>query len=109
MINIKFHSKSYLSMEFKIISFNGIQNHIFQFHSKSYQSMKFWYTKIHKTALYMAVEKEKIEMLKLLLTSDKLDINILNIFHYFLWNSKSYHSITFKILSFNRIQNLIIQ
>ena len=32
--------------------------------------------KIFKTALYLAVEKEDIEIVKLLLTNDKLDINI---------------------------------
>ena len=32
--------------------------------------------KIFKTALYLAVEKENIEIVKLLLTNDKLDINI---------------------------------
>ena len=34
---------------------------------------------IYKTALYLAVEKENIEIIKLLLSNDKLDINILNI------------------------------
>ena len=33
----------------------------------------------NKTALYLAVEKENIEIVKLLLTNDKLDPNILNI------------------------------
>ena len=31
---------------------------------------------IYKTALYLAVEKENIEIVKLLLANDKLDINI---------------------------------
>ena len=74
----------------------------------------------------MAVEKGNIEIVKLLLTNDKLDINlgyILNIFfikfkmisfnyiqnHIFQSNSKSYLSITFKIISFNWIQNHIFQ
>ena len=34
---------------------------------------------ICKTALYLAVEKENIEIIKLFLTNDKLDINIINI------------------------------
>ena len=34
------------------------------------------------TALYLAVEKENIEIVKLLLSKDKIDINIHNIFHY---------------------------
>ena len=38
---------------------------------------------INKSALYLAIEKENIEIVKLLLTNDKLDINILNIFHNF--------------------------
>ena len=45
--------------------------------------MKFWYNKFYQTALGLAVEKENIEIVKLLLTNDKLDINlgyILNIF-----------------------------
>lgn len=32
----------------------------------------------YKTALFAAVEKENIEIVKLLLTKDKLDINIIN-------------------------------
>ena len=42
--------------------------------------MKFKYNVIYKTALYLAVEKENIEIIKLLLTNDKLDINLINIF-----------------------------
>ena len=34
---------------------------------------------LYKTALYLAVEKENIEIIKLLLKNDKLDINIINI------------------------------
>ena len=37
----------------------------------------------YKTALYLAVEKENIEIVKLLLTNDKLDINIINILNIF--------------------------
>ena len=147
----QFDSKSYLSMEFKIISFNMIQNHIFQLDSKSYLSMTFkiisfneiqiiffnyiqnhifqWnfnIIMIFKTALYLAVEKENIEIVKLLLTNNKLDINIINILniffiklkiislneiqnHIFQLHSKSYLSIKFKIISFNDIQNHIFQ
>ena len=71
----RFHSKSYLSMKFKIISFNYIQNLIFQSHSKSYLSMKFK-KKINKTVFYSAIEKENIEIIKLLLSNDKIDVNI---------------------------------
>ena len=55
----------------------------------------------YKTALYLAVEKENIEIVKLLLTNDKLDINIINILNIFF--------IKFKIISFNEIQNHIFQ
>ena len=34
---------------------------------------------INKTALYYAVEKENIEIIQLLLSNDKIDVNILNI------------------------------
>ena len=34
----------------------------------------------NKTALCLAVEKENIEIVKLLLSNDKIDVNILNIF-----------------------------
>ena len=66
----------------------------------------------------MAVEKENIEIIKLLLTNDKLDINILNILNIFIYNiqnhiiqlhSKSYHSMKFEIMLFNKIQNHIIK
>ena len=34
----------------------------------------------YKGALYLAIEKENIEIIKLLLTNDRLDINIPSIF-----------------------------
>ena len=75
------------------MSFNGIEYHIFQFHSKSclsiafkiiFSSMKFYYNIIYKTALYLAIEKENIEIIKLLLSKNNLDINHINIFNIFL-------------------------
>ena len=33
----------------------------------------------YKTALYRAVEKENIDIIKLLLVNDKIDLNIINI------------------------------
>ena len=66
----------------------------------------------------MAVEKENIEIIKLLLTNDKLNINlfsILNIFiikiqnHICQLHSKSFHFLTLKIISFNEIHNHIFQ
>ena len=49
--------------------------------------MKFMIKKFHriqilflnKTALYTAVEKQNIDIIKVLLPNDKLDLNILNI------------------------------
>ena len=61
--------------------------------------MKFLYNIIYKTALYLAVEKGNIEIVRLLLTNDKLDINLLNILNIF--------SIKFGIISSNYIQNHI--
>ena len=58
-------------MEFKIISLNAINYYIFEWN--------FYIRWFYKTALFLAVEKENIEIVKLLLTNDKLDINIINI------------------------------
>ena len=62
---------------------------------------------IYITSLYTAIEKENDEIVKLLLTNDKLDINIINISKYvffniilneaFQWYSKWYISMEFKI------------
>ena len=41
--------------------------------------MKF-YLKINKTALFLAIEKENIEIVKLLLSNKNIDVNIINIF-----------------------------
>lgn len=54
--------------------------------------------KIHKTALCIAIEKENIEIIKLLLANDKLNINQLNI-------SNINHSIKLTIKSFNKVSN----
>ena len=81
-------------MKLKIIYFNYIKNHIFQFNfnyliqfnSKLYNSIQFkiiYFNKItiqfYKTVLYTAVEKENIEIIKLLLANDKINVNTLNI------------------------------
>ena len=63
-------------MKFKTIFFNDIQNHIFQ---SNYNKIYFFY----KTALYLAVENESIDIIKLLLSNDKIDVNILNILIFF--------------------------
>ena len=109
------------------MSFNVIQNHILQWN--------FNILLIYKTPLYLAVDKGNIEIIKLLLNNDKLDINFLNILnifyikfkwylsikfhnHIFKYNSKiiyinkiqkSYLLIGFKIISFNYILKNIFQ
>ena len=57
-------------MAFKFKQFNEIKNNFF---------MKLYFF-FHKAPLYIAVEKAKIEIIKLLLSCNKLDINLLNIF-----------------------------
>lgn len=67
----------------------------------------------YKTAFYVAVEKENIDIIKLLLSNDKIDVNIPCISLYFFLNriinqilkldSKSCISITFKRIYFNHI------
>ena len=61
----------------KNIYFKSVQIHIFQFHSKSYSNeiIKYFY----ETILFEAVKNENIEIVKLLLEHDKIDVNILNI------------------------------
>ena len=54
----------------------------------------------YKTALHIAVEKENIEIIKLLLTNDQIDVNTLNILKYYF--------IKFKIKGFNSILILIV-
>lgn len=41
--------------------------------------MKFYIFFLNKSPFYAAVEKENIQIIKLLLTKEKLDINMLNI------------------------------
>ncbi len=38
--------------------------------------------KIFKTPLYVAVEKENVEIVRLLLTKEDIDVNIQSIFHF---------------------------
>ena len=61
------------SMTFKIKLFNGIKNknHLIKFFHTNYLA-----------ALYHAVDKENIEIIKLLLSNDKIDPNISNILIY---------------------------
>lgn len=37
--------------------------------------IKFLFVFIHKTALHLAIEKENIEIIQLLLNNDKIDVN----------------------------------
>ena len=73
---------NYILMAFTIISFNEIL------------------IRFYKTALYLAIEKDNIEIVKLLLTNNKLNINQRNILNIFFF-------IKFKILFFNVILNHI--
>lgn len=41
--------------------------------------MKFQFAIFHKTSIHIAVEKENIEIIKLLLANQSIDVNILNI------------------------------
>ena len=85
--------------------FNEIQYRIFQWNSNIIH--------FYKASLHLAIEKGNIEIVKLLLTSDKLDINLLLIFnmlcfykiqnHIFQLYLKSYLSITFNIIFLNFI------
>ena len=40
------------------------------------------YYLFHKTALFLAIEKENVEIVKFLLCNDKIDVNIIGIFNY---------------------------
>ena len=79
----------------------------------------------NKTALYLAVEKENVEIVKLLISNNKIDPNIICILSYYYYkiHNKSFnyiqhqiiqshfttnHSMKFHIKSFNYIQHRII-
>ena len=69
--------------------------------------------RFYKSALYLAVGKENIEIVKLLLANEKINVNLAFIFkklffykienYIFQFNSKLFIFITFKIISLNRI------
>lgn len=65
----------------------------------------------YKTALFAAVEKENVEIVRILLTNDKIDVDVLNVLNTYIFNSilNLCIFITFKILYFNEIQNQIFQ
>lgn len=52
----------------------------FEWNSKIYQLIKLS-EKLNKTAFYLAVEKENLDIIKLLLSYDKIDINIPHVFN----------------------------
>ena len=61
---------------------------------------------IYKSALHVAVKKENIEIIKLLISQPKIDINILKISNQLLeYNFKSINLIKFRINYFNKITN----
>lgn len=67
-------------MEFKIFIFNYIHNYSIQFNSKSNHFFKQNSNlKYNETALYNAVIHENIEIVKLLLSNEHIDVNIKNI------------------------------
>ena len=81
-----FELKRSIFIEFKkYIHLNNIPYYIFQWDYNIYNSMKFYtmfnivFIKFHKTILYKAIEKENIEIVRLLQSSINLDINIQNI------------------------------
>lgn len=84
------------------------------------------YFLFHQTALYGAIEENNIEIVKLLLSNEKLNINILNVLYCFInkinmkiieRNSRLYilnmfemqGLMKFKLECFNRISNFIIK
>lgn len=64
----------------------------------------------HKTALYLAVEKGYVEIVKFLLMNDNINVNIINIFIYiFLSNFQSNNSMKFLIKFVNYILTQIFK
>ena len=72
-------------MEFKLSILNYIQlqflcnsnlNHLIKLKIIYFNEIDF---KFYMTALYVAVKKENVEIVKLLLGNEKIDVNIINI------------------------------
>ena len=61
---------------------NTIKTHIFELHFKSYIKIKFILL-IYSTALIMAVKNNNIEIIKLLLANENIDVNIPYIFIFY--------------------------
>lgn len=75
-------NESNISITFEISNFNDIQNFIVLW------SLYFYF---QKTALHIAVEKENVEIIQLLLSCGKIDVNIAN--KIFISNSIKFHLI----------------
>ena len=56
---------------------NGVWNNFFLWNLNNIFQWNLKY--INKTALFLAVENENVEIIKILLAFDKLDINTLNV------------------------------
>ena len=96
-------------MIFKIIYFNDIfilylvmqfQHNAFKSNFEIIYSNQIKNQQIHKSALFLAIEKENIEIVKLLLINDKIDVNFLNVFNLFYL----FHLIIY----FNDIQKILL-
>ena len=75
-----------IQLDSKILIFNEIQNYPFKFNSKlnNWISFKIIYFNeiiklFYETALYFAIYTENIDIIKLLLENDKIDVNVVNI------------------------------
>ena len=92
--NFSFHLKTNLFIKFKNKSFHSIQKQLFLYNSKTNLFIKFKIT-FYKTALHIAVEKENFEIVQLLLSHDKIDINIQSISYNKIYEilNKSFHYI----------------
>ena len=69
---------SFIYQRNSYLYFDEIQNHIYQWNKK---------IKFYKTPLYLVVEKGNVEIVKLLLANNKVDVNVKNILIIFLYNS----------------------
>ena len=73
MIFIKYN----ISIKFLINNFSKIKcNILIGFKGNFFNEIIFW---LYKTALFTAIEKENIEIIKLLLNNGKIDVNLINI------------------------------
>lgn len=62
-------------MKFSIKNFNGIENLLFESNFNSNFWMKFFWKKINKTPLHIAVERGNKAIIQLLLNQEEIDIN----------------------------------